>query len=63
MLLPGLQTLSFYPISAQRGGAWRGRQAAGGTQLDSSVGTGTYIPRTASRPCRITEGIERAQRA
>jgi hypothetical protein len=36
---------------------------AGGPQLDSSVGTGTYIPRTASRPCRITEGIERAQRA
>jgi hypothetical protein len=38
----------------------------GGTQLDSGVGTaGTYIdlPRTASRPCRITEGIERAQRA
>jgi hypothetical protein len=30
---------------------------AGGTQLDSSVGTGTYIPRPASRPCRRTEGI------
>jgi hypothetical protein len=27
MLLPGLQTLSFYPISAQRGGARR--QASG----------------------------------
>ena len=36
---------------------------AGPQQLDSRVGTGTYIPRTASRPCRLTEGIERAQRA
>jgi hypothetical protein len=37
--------------------------AAGPHQLDSVVGAGTYIPRTASRPCRLTEGIVRAQRA
>jgi hypothetical protein len=29
MLLPGLQTLSFYPISAQRAAARGGRQQAG----------------------------------
>eukprot|EP01047_Picozoa_sp_COSAG01_P034033 COSAG01_NODE_2535_length_7489_cov_14.116644_2_plen_170_part_00 len=40
----------------ERVGAWP-------HQLDSSVGAGTYIPRTASRPCRLTEGIVRAHRA
>ena len=34
----------------------------GGTQLDSEVGTGTYIPRPASHLCRL-ERIVRAQRA
>ena len=38
-------------------------RAAGGPQLDSGVGATTYIPRTASRPRRLTEGIVRAQRA
>jgi hypothetical protein len=35
----------------------------GASKLDSEVGATTYIPRTASRPRRLIEGIVRAQRA